>query len=149
MELNLPPDLETLINKRLSSGAYTHAEEVLRDALEAQDAEESWTEEELEKFLNISMSDFVEDAAKDTGGDVVFTGAMPPKIRATPHPNAELRLVIQRMRRHYRMYYDRPPGKAGQHRRIDIELSPSARAAHPGARIIARKGYVIPESGSQ
>ena len=46
MQLNLPPDLETLINKRLSSGAYTNAEDVLRRALEAQDVEESWTEEE-------------------------------------------------------------------------------------------------------
>ena len=41
-----PPDLETLINKRLSSGGYTNAEDVLRRALEAQDAEESWTDEE-------------------------------------------------------------------------------------------------------
>lgn len=46
MQLNLPPDLETLIQKRLSSGAYTNADDVLRRALEAQDAEESWTDEE-------------------------------------------------------------------------------------------------------
>jgi Arc/MetJ-type ribon-helix-helix transcriptional regulator len=46
MQLNVPPDLEILINKRLSSGAYTNAEDVLRRALEAQDAEESWTDEE-------------------------------------------------------------------------------------------------------
>ena len=46
MPLNIPPDLETLINKRLSSGAYSNAEDVLRRALEAQDAEESWTDEE-------------------------------------------------------------------------------------------------------
>ena len=46
MQLNVPPDLETLINKRLSSGAYANAEDVLRHALEAQDAEESWTDEE-------------------------------------------------------------------------------------------------------
>jgi putative addiction module CopG family antidote len=46
MQVNLPPDLETLISKRLSSGAYADAEDVLRRALEAQDAEESWTEEE-------------------------------------------------------------------------------------------------------
>jgi len=45
-ELNVPPDLETLIKKRLSSGAYTSAEDVLRRALEAQDAEESWSDEE-------------------------------------------------------------------------------------------------------
>ena len=46
MQVNLPPDLETLVNKRLSSGGYTSVEEVFRRALEAQDAEESWTEEE-------------------------------------------------------------------------------------------------------
>ena len=46
MQLNVPPDLETLINKRLLSGGYANAEDVLRRALEAQDAEESWTEEE-------------------------------------------------------------------------------------------------------
>jgi len=40
--LNLPLDLETLINKRLSTGTYTNPEDVLRRALEAQDAEESW-----------------------------------------------------------------------------------------------------------
>ena len=47
MQLTVPPDLESLINKRLSSGGYASAEEVLRDALEAQDAQESWTGDEL------------------------------------------------------------------------------------------------------
>jgi Arc/MetJ-type ribon-helix-helix transcriptional regulator len=46
MQLTVPPDLETLINKRLSSGGYTNAEDVLRRALESLDAEESWTDEE-------------------------------------------------------------------------------------------------------
>jgi Arc/MetJ-type ribon-helix-helix transcriptional regulator len=46
MQLDVPPDLETLIKKRLSSGAYESIEEVLRRALEAQDAEESWSDEE-------------------------------------------------------------------------------------------------------
>jgi len=46
MDLHVPPDLEKLIEKRLSSGAYESVEDVLRRALEAQDAEESWTEEE-------------------------------------------------------------------------------------------------------
>lgn len=46
MQLNVPPDLEALINKRLSGGGYTSVEEVLRRALEAQDAEESWTDQE-------------------------------------------------------------------------------------------------------
>jgi len=46
MQLNLPPDLEVLINKRLSDGGYASTEDVLRRALEAQDAEESWTDDE-------------------------------------------------------------------------------------------------------
>jgi Arc/MetJ-type ribon-helix-helix transcriptional regulator len=46
MQLDLPRDIETLINKRLSSGSYQNAEDVLRRALQAQDAEESWTEDE-------------------------------------------------------------------------------------------------------
>jgi Arc/MetJ-type ribon-helix-helix transcriptional regulator len=46
MQWNVPPDLEALINKRLSSGGYASVEDVLRRALEAQDAEETWTDEE-------------------------------------------------------------------------------------------------------
>ena len=46
MQLTVPPDLESLINKRLSSGCYANAEDVLRRALLSQDAEESWTDEE-------------------------------------------------------------------------------------------------------
>jgi Arc/MetJ-type ribon-helix-helix transcriptional regulator len=46
MQMNVPPDLEKLINKRLSTGAYADAEDVLRRALQAQDAEEDWTDDE-------------------------------------------------------------------------------------------------------
>jgi Arc/MetJ-type ribon-helix-helix transcriptional regulator len=46
MQLDLPQDLETLINKRLSSGGFATVEDVLRRALEAQEAEESWTDGE-------------------------------------------------------------------------------------------------------
>ena len=46
MQLRISPDLEKLINRRLSSGGYTNVEDVLRRALEAQDAEESWTDDE-------------------------------------------------------------------------------------------------------
>ena len=41
----LPPDLQTLVEKRLATGAYRDVEDVLRCALEAQEAEESWTDE--------------------------------------------------------------------------------------------------------
>jgi Arc/MetJ-type ribon-helix-helix transcriptional regulator len=46
MQINLPPDLESLVNKRLSGGGYSSVEDVFRRALQAQDAEESWTDEE-------------------------------------------------------------------------------------------------------
>src|ERR1700690_3768926 len=46
MHLDVPLDLEALIKKRLSSGGYASAEDVVRRALEAQDAEESWSDEE-------------------------------------------------------------------------------------------------------
>ena len=67
MQLNVPDDLETLINKRLSSGAYANAEDVLRRALETQDAEESWTDEERravsahieEGFLQAERGDLI------------------------------------------------------------------------------------------
>ena len=50
MKINVPPDLEELINKRLSSGAYSNVEDVLRRALHVQDAQECWTDEERRVF---------------------------------------------------------------------------------------------------
>ncbi len=52
MQVNVPPDLETLINKRLSSGGYASVEDVLRSALQAQDAEEDWTDDEREALAS-------------------------------------------------------------------------------------------------
>jgi Arc/MetJ-type ribon-helix-helix transcriptional regulator len=46
MQLNVPPDVEALVQKRLATGAFANAEDVIRRALETLDAEESWTEEE-------------------------------------------------------------------------------------------------------
>ena len=46
MQLTIPSDMEALVQKRLASGAFTNAEEVVRRALEVLDAEESWTEAE-------------------------------------------------------------------------------------------------------
>lgn len=70
MQLNIPPDLEQLIKKRLSSGGYESAEDVLRRALEAQDAEESWTDEERqalsahieEGFLQAERGELIDGA---------------------------------------------------------------------------------------
>ena len=46
MQLDIPPDLQPLIDKRVSSGESRNAEEVFRRALEALEAEETWTDEE-------------------------------------------------------------------------------------------------------
>jgi len=46
MNLTLPRDLEDLVAKRLSTGGYADVEDVLRRALETQDALERWTSEE-------------------------------------------------------------------------------------------------------
>lgn len=69
MQLDLPPDLETLIKKRLSSGAYASAEDVLRRALEAQDAEESWTDEERR-----ALSAHIEQGCEQAEGGQVIDG---------------------------------------------------------------------------
>ncbi len=70
MQLDVPPDLEGLIKKRLSSGAYMSVEDVLRRALEAQDAEESWSDEERralsahieEGYLQAERGELIEGA---------------------------------------------------------------------------------------
>jgi antitoxin ParD1/3/4 len=70
MQVNLPPDLETIVNRRLSSGGYASVEDVFRRALEALDAEESWTEEERraltahieEGFLQAERGELIDGA---------------------------------------------------------------------------------------
>jgi len=46
MHLDVPPDLEELVNRRLATGAFASAQDVIRRALETLEAEESWTGEE-------------------------------------------------------------------------------------------------------
>ncbi len=46
MLLNVPLDMEALVQKRLDTGAFANAEDVIRRAMETLDAEESWTDEE-------------------------------------------------------------------------------------------------------
>jgi hypothetical protein len=54
------------------------------------------------------------------------------------------------MRQRYKLYYDRLAGsKSGQTRQVEVGLSPAAEALYPNARIVARKGYVIPKQEAQ
>ena len=56
MQLTIPPDLQALIEKRIATGAYDSAEDVLRCALEAQEEEESLTDEDRQ-----AISDHIEE----------------------------------------------------------------------------------------
>ncbi len=53
MQLQVPADLEALINKRLATGSYTSAEDVLREALEAQDLGLGFNEEERQAWATL------------------------------------------------------------------------------------------------
>ena len=52
--------------------------------------------------------------------------------------------ILRRVRKRYSIYYETPPGLQGMPREVSVELSESAQSRYPGARILARKGYVIP-----
>jgi hypothetical protein len=83
--------------------------------------------------MGFNFWDNVDDIAAKTGGEMVAA-------------EDDIRPMIRRLRRRYRMYYDMPEGKAGQRRQISVALTPAARALHPDARILARQGYVMPKS---
>jgi VWFA-related protein len=87
---------------------------------------------QLSYTAGFSLFDFVDDVAEQTGGEVIY-------------PGAPLRPMIERMRKRYKLYYDRPAGKPGERRQVEVELSAAARTRHPDARIVARKGYLTPK----
>jgi Arc/MetJ-type ribon-helix-helix transcriptional regulator len=62
VQLNVPPDLEALVQKRLATGAFANAEDVIRRALETLDVEETWTEEER-RALDEKIDRALEQAA--------------------------------------------------------------------------------------
>src|SRR5580658_2615044 len=82
--------------------------------------------------------DYIEDVAAQTGGDVV---------RADP-PGPAFREMLLRMRKRYSLYYPMPPGKPGQVRRVTVELTPAAKARHPDAAVLARKGYIVTKAAA-
>jgi len=69
--------------------------------------------------------------AEETGGDV---------IRAD-EPEDALRTMIARIRFRYTLAYRPPVARAGEFRRIHVDLSPDARRRYPSAVLRARTGY--------
>ena len=55
MKIELNPEDEQLIQKRLQSGAFESIEEVIHDALTSQEAEEEWLQENR-SILNAKIS---------------------------------------------------------------------------------------------
>jgi Arc/MetJ-type ribon-helix-helix transcriptional regulator len=67
MTIELKPELEALIQKRLESGMFQNVEDVLLQALKSQDAEEAWLElhrREVGEKLERAMEEF------DQGGGI-------------------------------------------------------------------------------
>jgi len=56
-----------------------------------------------------------------------------------------LRQMIQRLRRRYSLYYAMPDVKAGEQRRIKVELTGGAARIYRGAKVRARTGYSVEE----
>jgi VWFA-related protein len=52
--------------------------------------------------------------------------------------------LMARLRNRYSLYYPMPAGKAGEQRKVLVELAGKSKASHPEARVFARKGYVLP-----
>jgi predicted transcriptional regulator len=67
MQLTIPPDLQALIEKRIATGAYETPEDVLRRALEAQDEEETLTEEERQ-----AISDHIDEGVRQAERGELF-----------------------------------------------------------------------------
>lgn len=102
--------------------------------------------------FGFSVTDSIDEVAELTGGEVVYSASVEDiRIEDNPYtanPDASLREVIRQARRRYRLYYDLPQGRPGERRQIHVALSPAAHALHPGARIIGRKGYIMPKPGA-
>jgi len=72
--------------------------------------------------------------AAQTGGDTLNT----------PDAAEGLHEMIHRLRSRYSLYYALPPGRAGEERKIRVQLVSSAARRYPRAVIRARTGYVAP-----
>jgi Arc/MetJ-type ribon-helix-helix transcriptional regulator len=72
MKIELNPEDELLIQKRLQSGAFQSIDEVIHDALTSQDAAEEWLQENRE-VINTKISRGLAelDSGEKLSGDLV------------------------------------------------------------------------------
>ncbi len=74
------------------------------------------------------------DLARETGGEVLKANRI----------GEDFRRMMERMRLRYSLHFAAAEGKAGEQRKITVELSDAARTRYRGARVHARKAYVAP-----
>lgn len=71
MKIEIKPEDEQLIQKRLQSGAFHSIEEVIHDALTSQDAEEGWLQENRSSVnAKIARGLAQLDSGQETSADV-------------------------------------------------------------------------------
>ena len=74
MKIELKPEDEQLIQKRLQSGAFHTIDEIIHDALTSQDAEEDWLQENKEAInAKISRGLTQLDSGEGISGDLART----------------------------------------------------------------------------
>ncbi len=74
--------------------------------------------------------------AEKTGGDLL-KGA---------DSGAQFTELMRRLRLRYSLYYALPAGKAGEERKIKVQLTDDSKAKNPQGRVLARSGYHFPKS---
>jgi VWFA-related protein len=76
----------------------------------------------------------LKDLARETGGEVLKANRI----------GEDFRRMMERMRLRYSLHFAAAEGKAGEQRRITVELSEAARMRYRTARVHARRAYVVP-----
>lgn len=76
----------------------------------------------------------MQGVAEKTGGETI----------KAQDPGGAFRAAMRRIRLRYSLYYAMPDAKPGSERKVAVQLHPDARSRYPGARVNARKGYVVP-----
>jgi Mg-chelatase subunit ChlD len=66
------------------------------------------------------------------------------EMREALNPTRDFAEMMKRLRNRYVVYYTMPEGKPGEQREIEVELTKTARSRVGEARILARKGYLLP-----
>lgn len=84
--------------------------------------------------LTLVLHEGMEGVAEKTGGDTIKAG----------DPGEAFREAMRRIRLRYSLYYAVPQCRPGEQRRVEVQLTADALRRNPGARVRARKGYVVP-----